>query len=35
MAHFITCNKTNDVAHIVELYFKEVMEEARNQAQVQ
>jgi len=25
MAHFIPCNKTNNVAHIVELYFKKVM----------
>jgi len=25
MAHFIPYNKTNDVAHIVELYFKEMM----------
>ena len=25
MAHFIACNKTNDVTHIVELYFNELM----------
>jgi len=25
IAHFIACNKTNDVTHIVELYIKEVM----------
>jgi len=25
MAHFIACNKTDDVTHITELYFKEMM----------
>jgi len=25
MAHFIACNKTNNVTHIAELYFKEAM----------
>jgi len=24
MSHFISCNKTNDATHIVELYFKEM-----------
>jgi len=25
MAHFIPCNRTNDITHIVELYFRGVM----------
>jgi len=25
IAHFMTCNKTNDATHIAKLYFKEVM----------
>ena len=25
IAHFIACNETNDVTHIVELYFKGVI----------
>jgi len=25
VSHFIACNETNNAAHIIELYFKEVM----------
>ena len=25
MAHFVPCNKSNDVSHVVDLYFKDIM----------
>ena len=25
MAHFVPCNKSNDVSHVADLYFKEIV----------